>query len=895
MDSSTSTNPSSVAMFWGKDSKGSGLHTYLPPSKDEKNLKISKLLNEGKGRSNNMGLGIVTKKAGPKLLEGYMNKPLSDYDHEIDENNENIYSSPLETEAEHIQQQTNNTTTIIDNDDNPIAGAQLERVLTNDPITAALTAPSNPSENYFNVLKALVAAVRITLVANNNSISNPQNYFKTPNNLNEAFPNKIREEDPDYFWMLEYQQKEDAYKNSSYVKGLSKAYAAIGDQLVYAFDRRPVPTPSQIAAANGITSSHKGHNKKPSGNGISAVRHHQQQNHTSTTTTSTGNSGLSLSSSSVYIPDLAPNQPLELLNMQMKEHNFRLQSTNDLLDRQGRTHIPNVTHTVGNIAISSGSGGTSGNPLPGDAVADTLRWSEQQRLEMEHRRARCEHVLHLLQREMAAESERQIILRKSAAKFATSEARFKGLEWESYAVGLDDPLPKIKGSGGNGWADRSGLSPAARKKGLRYKGNSDDRTLAISNTRGGSSRFTASDLAQARYNAAKERAESADLLMRILEDYRLVPLSVAAQYLQQTLEEVDEMYAELIGARAKEAGETLTPDEIKAHMAQIHADAEDELEYEELMNKTATKHKPGTVVVPSSYYVKKGGAEPMPKHDDIVEVKKFSAVHGGLSNYNVRPFTAREIARDTLIDATVLPGLDDGYIDPRSKLATNNHPLHSLLLKQHENSPYMNSAKPSSSISRNRNNTNSLPPTRGRTIQHQSSSSSSMDDNHTEDMERMMDGDTRHPLQPVVPGNHDTKDDQVGVGKLPPKPKKPAWLKNQKTNKTKTKPMTTSEEVLAAGPVPAMFKELDETLHKWQDNSRPSWQQQVLKSYDLSNLRESTANMYGIIQRTAKEPPDGRYSHLLGRYVSADVLRKQLADSRKLELAEKAKNRSPRA
>jgi hypothetical protein len=82
-------------------------------------------------------------------------------------------------------------------------------------------------------------------------------------------------------------------------------------------------------------------------------------------------------------------------------------------------------------------------------------------------------------------------------------------------------------------------------------------------------------------------------------------------------------------------------------------------------------------------------------------------------------------------------------------------------------------------------------------------------------------------------------------------------------------------------PTPGAFKELEEDLIRWRETSRPSWQQQIQKSYDLSNLRESTGMMLSHIQRTAKEPPDGRFSHLTGRYMMADDLRIQLQDARK--------------
>jgi hypothetical protein len=77
------------------------------------------------------------------------------------------------------------------------------------------------------------------------------------------------------------------------------------------------------------------------------------------------------------------------------------------------------------------------------------------------------------------------------------------------------------------------------------------------------------------------------------------------------------------------------------------------------------------------------------------------------------------------------------------------------------------------------------------------------------------------------------------------------------------------------------MQRLEAELVEWKQASRPAWQQQVMKSYDLSNLRESTGLMLGIVQRTAKEPPSGRFSHLVGRYQSADDLREQMEAARR--------------
>lgn len=49
--------------------------------------------------------------------------------------------------------------------------------------------------------------------------------------------------------------------------------------------------------------------------------------------------------------------------------------------------------------------------------------------------------------------------------------------------------------------------------------------------------------------------------------------------------------------------------------------------------------------------------------------------------------------------------------------------------------------------------------------------------------------------------------------------------------------------------------------------SRPHWAQAVLATVDTGRVRESTSVMREMMGRRTCEPPDGRFSHLLGRYV----------------------------
>ena len=48
---------------------------------------------------------------------------------------------------------------------------------------------------------------------------------------------------------------------------------------------------------------------------------------------------------------------------------------------------------------------------------------------------------------------------------------------------------------------------------------------------------------------------------------------------------------------------------------------------------------------------------------------------------------------------------------------------------------------------------------------------------------------------------------------------------------------------------------------------RPAWQDAILSEVDVGRLHESTSVMWEMMKRRSTEPPDGRFSHLLGRYV----------------------------
>jgi hypothetical protein len=117
-----------------------------------------------------------------------------------------------------------------------------------------------------------------------------------------------------------------------------------------------------------------------------------------------------------------------------------------ILGQQGRSRADagtTVAEATGNVAPGR-AGGVKGkigvaaalrDALPADAATDALRWAAQQRILLEARRARAEHAISLLSREVGREAKRQMRLRAAAAKFATSEARARGEDWTIYAAG----------------------------------------------------------------------------------------------------------------------------------------------------------------------------------------------------------------------------------------------------------------------------------------------------------------------------------------------------------------------------------------------------------------------------------------------------------------------------
>ena len=813
------------------------------------------------------------------------------------------------------------------------------RMTSDDPITAALTASSSPNSTYYDVLKALIAAVRTLLIPKKNDdqiLSLPR-----MNQLGEAFPKSVQDEDPAYFYRLNLKQKEEASKNSSYVKGLEKAWAAVKEEdLFYAFDRKAILLPHQINKENrerakDMQRKQFGEIKSRSGTPIVVG--------------SSRNKGKGGVGKPVY--DIAKeNEDDEFL---VRDPNFRKESVSAIEARHGLSGgIQTVGKAAGGTSISIGVGG-SNNPankpvlLGHDVMADTLRWVEQHRVAQEHKRARCEHVIHLLSEEIAKETKRQKRLRIGASKFAANEARARGdPDWKTFLIGVAENDEKGGKKSVNEEREErlmSGLDPKAHLRSLRFHTNDEgSRSAPQLTSGGGASRFTAKDMALVKFDCARERAEGTDAIMRILEDYRMIPLSVSASYLEQSLKTMDELYAELVGARLQEASGGVAPskEEISAHLAQVRADVEETLETEEsdeaYLNSLSPEERElqrrlkmrkdvkKSGIVPNAFYQKVGGAVPIRKHEDLLETKLYGAAKPGrgLSAFNMRPSQGRAAVREA--GKIVLPSnIDDGFEVPLldGKIDVYNNlqvKTKKKATKQDEKSPYLKpvgSASVSSGPSTSSNGSLGGKPPRVEVNEEfpdfeqvsklEDYAAKVAQDKSRQNYANVIQGQANHAMKYAAsqtvallengPDN-DGKDEEVDSDSMviggktnifvkirAMRNKERAEKEARAAAKAAIKASKPNPVVAAEGEdqTPGAFKELEEDLIRWRETSRPSWQQQIQKSYDLSNLRESTGMMLSHIQRTAKEPPDGRFSHLTGRYMMADDLRIQLQDARK--------------
>jgi len=786
-----------------------------------------------------------------------------------------------------------------------------------DAISAALTAPSAPSEAYYQVLRALVATLRTELVP----VGGRAPVFGVParEDLGPAFPASVRAEDPEYFLEKAAGKETLVAEERAATKALGRAYLALGDEVVYPFDRKqlkpaykPVPVAEARARSGPLPMLQSG---PPSGGAQSMARLKK--------------AGL----------------PAEL-----NQSSMRTAAGRNILDRQGRRDDnASPYYTVKEITGNEGAGTawgprvgfprrTASLPLPADAQGEALRWSEQSAIAAEHRRARAEHALHLMSAEVSREADRQTRLRTAAAKFAASEARRTDPhgDWASYLVGIAEETDKGKPKKKALPRGQRGEGEAVMAKGVWAMEEADEspgKSLRfVSGKQGGrvgAALFTQADLANERYCVALDRAETCDTIMRVLEDYRLLPVSVAAGYLRSTLAEVDTLYAELIGARARAAGTELSAEEVAEHVRVMNQRVDEEEEEEERRGRghgtstgpAARAYATARVVLPSKTFIVEGGATPLEETADVRELELYGpsnararrlaaakmlgverrkkaeeeAAFGpgrdatggavakpkdrtiddlgdptlisGLSAFNLRPFNARGPVRDALAQFVPDPELDQNFAGASPRKAKSS-------AKGKAGSP--SGGRRASARSMASRRTSKAPqPSTGAADERTGGESG--DEQEEEDGGSIELGDAGAEDADAV------KAASPPVKALTARQKAVAALAAAKAAGEPFNPsLITAQRIFGGDLNNAQFKEVALSLTAYQprpEATRPQWQTQIMKSYDLSNMRESTGLKYDIVSRAPKEPPSGRYSHLLGSYLKADEYRDQMAAS----------------
>lgn len=180
--------------------------------------------------------------------------------------------------------------------------------------------------------------------------------------------------------------------------------------------------------------------------------------------------------------------------------------------------IPRRRHGVGAGMAKPGGpafGVSSTINLPNNFDID---WLVRQREAMAHHRERCEHLLEVVAQELNHELKREVRLLKSETAAAATAARKPA---------------------------RSGDMSAA---------NDPSSTSCAENTAmDGMGVMSPAELARMRFDIARERAEAADAIMRLLEDYQLISATETVGYLKHTLDETLPQLAAIVDARRRHA------------------------------------------------------------------------------------------------------------------------------------------------------------------------------------------------------------------------------------------------------------------------------------------------------------------------------------------------------
>lgn len=934
---------------------------------------------------------------------------------------------------------------------------------TKDPISEVLTAPSNAGKSYYSVLRSMIAAIRKQLIENS-APKGGMDYFTALDEelIGPAFPMSVKMEDPVYFVELEKRQKEAQYKQSEWHAGIEKAYAAPPDKLVYVFDRRPIPPKVSAEPKKNRTPAGKGHaavsarrshalphardvvRREPPEAGLHPAVVMREEQERGKLVTAAELAGTSITRTVAAAGAGARNKDsADGLNFISK---LREECVAEATSRGEKVTPSGFEHATGPGAST-------------DTYATMLRWSEQQRLMMERRNNRVEHILSLLAREMHEEAGRQTRLRFLASKYAVNEARARGLDWSAYSMGIDDgsieaaavEAEKKKKEALAVITEGESERPTASLQPERFSSIKTTHTLSANASTMRQS-YTRVDLEADRFKVLRERFEAADSIMRILEQYRLIPATVSADYLRSTTEEVEAAIADQLKAQeavrqamqeAKEARRLLKEKELRrmgkyvpkkkplppdsdeekealeddpgslddagdgisgkdttkgtnggsnadgddasatssttTALVATHPDDEEEKELppEVKLRMLLTKTKPVPLQVPgskpenvnppSSFFVREGGATPYFERDEVEEAEYSPSKPGnmGLSSYNIRPAQAREAVRQAikqdfpqlydgyqmlsrrkgLVSGTTsgpgasggsmlgggvlggdgatglgapLPspdGVADGKLDaasrPDSPLPGNGNGDEAGGVE-----PGAATANPTSAGE----NTDTESPTRRvvpppfvlskvrRRLGYVPKKLAPPEsEDSVDEVEQLMlqeggvsdsDSDMEIFMREARRKREQRKKDREEAIKK--RNEVPDWIKamrpsteevqrrrevvekrREKEHADKQKQL--EFKVMAGGVDSTNFAEVENELTKFHIGGRPVWQEHVLREYELSNLRESTDMQLNIVQRRPKEPVDGRYSHLMGRYFSAMDMRIQAHASRRIK------------
>jgi hypothetical protein len=485
-----------------------------------------------------------------------------------------------------------------------------------------------------------------------------------------------------------------------------------------------------------------------------------------------------------------------------------------------------------------------------DASADVLRWAEAQRATAEQRRARCEHVLNLLSGELDAEAGREGVLRNAAARLALASAAREGThgggrtgsdhtgasghEWvvpgTAAASAMASRMHAVRALGilassaERQTAAKAKLRPS-RLYGRRLLARGHASVGAAGRARSGA--YSMRDFALARFRIARERCNAADALMRVLEEYRLVPVTASAAYLQATLDECEDTYAGLVAA-----------EEADVEAGVLLADTAAEARYARDAGLPAAAMARAVAVAASAERGDKphqprpharngcgcGGSQTEAAGGTTTGegrgcVEKRDTAGAGLSLQNVRPYTRRAALRKAVLPA--YPALDEGQVvaaEASSKLRQSQGPLRAT---GSGNAPMAPDADGDASTTAN-------------------SSSSVFDAFRKSEPEGSLYSSSSSAAASRVPDG--ARLSAPGLAR-PPRPRAAPLRKSQQGQ-------------------------------PWVAGGRTDWEESLLVAYDVSGMRESTGLMLDIIKRRPLEPPEGRFSHLLGRYTSwsyADV------------------------